>query len=256
MRPKGEMESSEHLPGIEQRETGQRLEIEVKIINLRQEDCDPAQLQKRIEALGGALEIPRRLLEDVSFKIPKDHTQGAATLTVACQDFANADDLRRVVALLGLHEKESEEGAITAEKLDELPKRSVRVRRDGENVILSIKESCTKGAAVDNRVEEEVVVTRPEAVQEMLSTCGYAPESPRQKFRTSFVLDNAHVELNEGPKAPPWIEVEAETEEKVLEIVQRLEYADSDIATLSDSEYYMQHGVPFEESRSLTFDAS
>lgn len=231
------------------------LEIELKIIRLRKEDWDAVRLQKRIETLGGRLDIPRRLLEDVSFKIPKDQTQGAATLTVACQDFANADDLRRVVSFLGLQEKENTEGVITAEKPDELPKRSVRARRDGEKIILSVKEPRTKGAAIDNRVEEEVSVTRPAAVQKILSACGYAPESPRQKYRTSFVLDNAHVELNEGPKAPPWIEVEAETEEKVLEIVQRLGYADTDIATFSDSEYYMHHGVPFEESRSLTFDA-
>ncbi|MBI4135174.1 hypothetical protein HY477_00360 [Candidatus Uhrbacteria bacterium] len=240
-------------------ETEGYIEIEVKIVHTKSEHSTPEGLQKKIEALGGTLEIPRRMLEDVSFRREKKATREARTYILTLKDFKNQQGLERVLSLLGLKilRRDGNEIAVHTSG-GSMPKRTVRLRRDGEQFVWGVKEPREEGKKFDERREEEVSVIRPRAVEEILNALGYTRDTERQKYRSTFRLDKTLVELNEGPKAPPWIEVEGDSAQKatsqdVFDTVDRLGYAKSDTAAISDADYYRMHGVNDEELRNLKF---
>lgn len=241
------------------REAEKHIEIEGKIIRTKAEDATPEGLQRKIAALGGVLEIPRRLLQDISYRREKKEAQDSRIYLLALKDFVNPDDLARVCALLGLTIIRRGENEIAVRTPGgQLPKRSIRLRRDGEQFIWGVKEPRAKGVKLDERAEEEVGVLRPGAVDEILGALGYARDAERQKYRTTYRLKKTLVELNEGPKAPPWIEVEGigvekSTADDVYATVKQLGYAEADCASLSDADYYRSHGVSEEELKCFTF---
>lgn len=243
----------------EVREREKRIEIEVKIIRTKAEDTTPEGLQRKIETLGGTLEIPRRLLEDVSFRRYKKEARDARTYILALKDFKNQQDFERVCSLLGLKIARRNEDEIAVRTPGgPMPKRTIRLRRDGEQFMWGVKEPREQGKSFDERAEEEVVVMRPKAVDEILGALGYARDTKRQKYRTSFRLGKTHVELNAGPKAPPWIEVEAiasenATADDVFATVEQLGYTRADTAAISDADYYRRQGLSDEELRDLKF---
>ncbi|MBI3963427.1 MAG: CYTH domain-containing protein [Candidatus Kerfeldbacteria bacterium] len=227
-------------------------EIEVKIVNLG----DPQAFLQRIVDAGGELVVDRRLLHDEDFKLPKDPSaiSRPEQFPVAKAAVQDAEQLKAVLAYLGVSVAEENDDAIVFRNPAEPVTRTVRIRQDGGAVILTVKDKRTKGVAIDDRAEMEVPFTDAGASASVVAQTGYVPKSVKEKYRTTYALGGAHVELNEGPEAPPWAEVEGLDEQTVRDTVNRLGYLPEETAAISDTTYYRSHGIPEERIRSMVFE--
>lgn len=246
MRPESDIS---HGEGIET--VGPPKEIEVKIVNLG----DPQVFLDKVKALGGVLAKERRLLSDTGYKINKEVGSQKKSLDIILQNFGDAKQMEQMLQFLGLTITARTDKFVNAFKPEVLPKRTVRLRQDGEKTVWTIKEPRTKGAKVDERQELEMAVSDPQATKQLLGDAGYIVTSERQKYRTTFQLGKALVELNEVPKVPPWAEIEASTQDGVLEAVRLLGYSQNDTAAISDKDYYRRHGLTDEEVEFLKFNS-
>lgn len=229
-------------------------EIEVKIVNLG----DPQAFLQRIVDAGGELVIDRRLLHDEDFKLPTDPSavsrpEQFPVPKAAVQD---AEQLKAVLAYLGVSVAEEDDQTVVFRNPAEPMTRMVRIRQDSGAVILTVKDVRTKGVAIDDRAEMEVPFTDAGASASVVAQTGYVPKSVKEKYRTTYTLGAAHVELNEGPEAPAWAEVEGPDAQTVWDTVARLGYTPEDTAAISDAMYYQRHGVPEERIRRMVFDRS
>ena len=96
-----------------------------------------------------------------------------------------------------------------------MPIRSARIRQDGEELFLTVKEKRQKGAEIDERTEVNVPISNIEAAKNLLGKIGYVLKRNQEKYRTTYKIGDTLVELNQGPKGLPWAEVEGESQEEV-----------------------------------------
>jgi predicted adenylyl cyclase CyaB len=247
-------------------------EIEVKIINLG----DPAEFIKRLEALGGVITRPRRLLRTLGFNLKSEKieksgsvftfssadfcAQGASALPTGQAGSGGSNSLSELISTLrylGAKIDEDKDGQITISMPKDIKKfseRDARIRRDGEETTLTVKQKRKKGAEVDERVEKNVSVVNPQTAMNLLKYLGYEAAYEREKYRATYRLGKAVVELNESPLGAPWAEVEAESPEKVLKIVKLLGYAKADTAAISDGEYLRRQAISKEQAKNLVFN--
>jgi CYTH domain-containing protein len=228
-------------------------EIEAKIINLG----DPEDFKKRLMELDAVLIDDRRLLQDRSFKQKKDQVYSANDLPFNSAEIKDPTDLQNVLELLGVDivSEPDENGVMVIRPREGAPVRMVRIRAENDHTILTVKEKRNKQQTVDNRAETELELLDETSLQQLLDSMGYLQSGVKEKYRTSYGLEGCKVELNEGPVGAPWAEIEADSEEKVLEIAQRLGYDQTDLKGMSDNDYYrlkMPELLP-EDLDNLTF---
>lgn len=230
------------------------VEIEIKVVEL-----EPLpEFEKKLNELNATLVTKRRLIHDEAYKLPKNSREGVAqSMAVPAAGFADKTQLRHAIELLGLQIVGENDDLIQVDRLvEELPQRTARIRRDGEKLYWTVKEKRkSDGATVDHRQEANVPISEPKAVVDFLATLGYQLNSVREKFRTSYDLDGALVEVNEGPLAPPWLEIEAKDEATVIATLSRLGYDSQHTARISDTQYYRLHGVPDDKIDHLVFES-
>ena len=77
--------------------------------------------------------------------------------------------------------------------------RVLRVRRDGERVVLTLKTPVEGTHPHKLRNEYETEVADQAVVTRILTELGFAPAYRYQKYRTSFALDAVDAELDETP---------------------------------------------------------
>lgn len=96
----------------------------------------------------------------------------------------------------------------------------VRVRDEGDKTTLSYKQVQHRG--LDGTKEVSVEVSSFDATVEFLESIGLVQTSYQETKRESWRLDGVEIELDEWPWIQPFIEVEAKTEDKLLEAVNKL----------------------------------
>lgn len=226
-------------------------EIEAKIVNLG----DPQDFVRKVKAAGGKEIIGRRLLRDFGFKQSKSKTPAEPVeFTINTAGFNDQETLQAALRFLGLEITAAGGDSLTVKTPVQMPRRMVRVREDGDKVIFTTKEKRKKDVEYDDRVEIEVGLSRADVAQDLLARLGYHQDSLQEKYRTTFQMpDGVIVELNEGPQAAPWAEIEVERPEQILATAQKLGYTQQDLAGISDKEYYRRQGVSDEELKRLVF---
>ena len=225
-------------------------EIELKIVNLG----DPQTLAERIADLGGGIVRDRRPLQDMDFTLNQGRTHTNQEFEIALKDFPDPQRLRDALEFLGLEVVVENKDRLRIRSKKIIPRRKARIRQDGKDISWTIKERRVKGLGIDDRVEIEVPLTDPQPALAILENTGYSLKSRAEKYRTTYQIGETLVELNEGPKAPPWVEIEGKTAADVFKTLQDLGYSQSDTAAISDAEYYRRHGVSDEELKDLKFE--
>ncbi|MFA6525029.1 MAG: hypothetical protein WCT33_02015 [Patescibacteria group bacterium] len=209
-------------------------EIEAKIVNLG----DPQQFLERLNALGAEPIGERRLLSDRSFR-KSDMLENNSEVPFSLEEINNRDKLKEMFRFLGIEiVSETEDGELIVRTSKGAKTRMVRLRQDTGKMLFTVKETRKNKEGIDNRVELETELPEDSSIIELLNSVGYIVKSQKEKYRTTFALDGCKVELNEGPAGTPWAEIEADSEEKVLEIAQRLGYDQTDLKGMSDTDYY------------------
>lgn len=121
-------------------------------------------------------------------------------------------------------------------------KRLLRIRKKGNNIILTAKETVSRDG-IRKSNEYETVVEDFEMMRKILKTLGFIEYSKDLKHRTSYKIKNSLVEIDEREHVPTWLEVESPNDEELKEIVVLLGYTMEETSTMVTAEVYKKYGV-------------
>jgi adenylate cyclase, class 2 len=130
--------------------------------------------------------------------------------------------------------------------------RWIRLRDNGSSSTLTVKEIRHDG--IDGTTETEVGVDQFETANDLLAKLGFTPRSYQENRRTSFLLDGAHLEIDEWPLIPPYLEIEAHSREEVLRTAALLGYGEPDLTGENTVNVYARHGIDLMARSRVSFD--
>lgn len=143
-------------------------------------------------------------------------------------------DVKKITEKLNLlGAKKVFEGSITTTFFDSkngLLKKNgnvLRLRQIGDKVILCFKTPLSKDD-VKIMDEREVEVVDYESAKNVLDARGYQEQQTLIKKRVSYVINKTRFEIDYYDGIPPFLEIEGESEEEVLQWMERLGFEKSE----------------------------
>jgi len=168
-------------------------------------------------------------------------------------DINPADVTRRILAAGGAE--------VTARRLmrryvyDTVPPvsgRWVRLRDTGDGSTLCVKEIITD--AVDGTHETEVGVDSFEETAALLRLAGLTPRGYQENRRTSYTLGAVRLEVDEWPRIPPYLEIEADDEAQVREAAAALGFDRDRLTSINTTKVYRRYGIDLDAIADLRFE--
>lgn len=135
----------------------------------------------------------------------------------------------------------------------------IRVRDEGNVVRMSAKIHAAQDGNVSDQKEADTVVEDFESTVQILECAGLKRSGYQEKKRETWNLNGAEVVIDTWPGLETYIEIEAESEEKVQQIAELLDFQWEDRIITSVVEIYMnKYNLTGEEvlkiMGDLTFD--
>ncbi|MFI7067882.1 class IV adenylate cyclase [Kribbella sp. NPDC050124] len=131
--------------------------------------------------------------------------------------------------------------------------RWIRLRDTGSAVTLTVKEIAHDG--IDGTTETEVVVGDFEGANELLGRIGFVPKSYQENRRESFELRGAQLEIDSWPLIPPYLEIEGQSREHVVEVANLLGVAEDRLTGENTTKVYARYGIDLSAIPDLRFTA-
>ena len=174
----------------------------------------------------------------------------------------NLAELDELLKLIGVEQQSADDTTINILRPEELEKKEVRIRHDGDRVFWTVKMTRKQAEAAGMsqedyavRAEQEVELTEAgEAeVTRLLHEIGYIDASIREKLRTTFNLNDTEISIDIPPftQVPPWIEIEGKPE--AIDKAVALLGLTGQQENLSDSKLYERYGITKDEMRNAVF---
>jgi adenylate cyclase class 2 len=129
--------------------------------------------------------------------------------------------------------------------------RWIRLRDDGSVVTLTVKEIEHDG--IDGTNETEVVVGDFEGAGELLRRMGFEAKSYQENRRESFELAGARLEIDEWPRIPPYLEIEGDSRQHVVEVAEMLGIPEDRLTGENTVKVYARYGIQLGGIRELRF---
>ncbi|MEQ7124169.1 CYTH domain-containing protein [Actinopolymorpha sp. B11F2] len=129
--------------------------------------------------------------------------------------------------------------------------RWIRLRDAGGQVTLTVKEIEHDG--IDGTHEWEVAVDDFDITNALLGRLGYTPKSYQENTRTSFRLGTARVEIDQWPRIPAYLEIEADDREQVVTTAAMLGYDESSLTGENTIKVYARYGIDLTAISDLRF---
>lgn len=128
----------------------------------------------------------------------------------------------------------------------------LRLRDSGDLVTVAVKHITHKG--IDGTEEIEVSVDNFDAMSEIFTQLGLTPKAYQENRRTNYSLDAAVVSIDEWPLLPPYLEIESDSMEGVIQAALVLGYSEEALTSLNTLDVYSTYGLDLLAYRRLTFD--
>jgi adenylate cyclase class 2 len=133
------------------------------------------------------------------------------------------------------------------------PDKWIRVRTDGSNTTLAVKERISK--EFDGTGEEEVEVADFDATLRVLKSMGnYTPRSIQESRRDAYLLDGVEVSIDRWPHIAEIAEFEGPDEALVRDIAGRLGVAERLTADTVEEYYLNTLNMDVKNTAYLTFE--
>ncbi|MGB9732867.1 MAG: class IV adenylate cyclase [Candidatus Micrarchaeales archaeon] len=129
--------------------------------------------------------------------------------------------------------------------------RFIRLRSDGKKSTLTYKHR--QGTSLANTEEVETEVKDFDATARILSAILPEPLYQENK-RTSYNLDGVEISIDEWPKLPPILEIEADSEEKIKETIDKLGIKGRVLGNISWEKVYSLYGMDLRKFKILKFE--
>ena len=130
-------------------------------------------------------------------------------------------------------------------------KRWIRLRTDGKKTTLSIKEY--KDDSIGGTDEIEIEVSDMEKTNLILEKLGYHKRSVQENKRTRYILDNVEIDIDTWPHLNTYVEFEADCEEKIKKVLDKLDIDIKDTTTMNAQSIYLSLGYTKEDLNNLKF---
>ena len=138
----------------------------------------------------------------------------------------DTEAIRQKIILLGA--KKVFDGVMKAAYLDneagdiKKTNRVVRIRTEGEKVVLAYKEPQESTFASSSK-ETEITVSDYDVTKALFAKLGFTPSREYEKHRESYKLEGYSFELDTIPGIPTFLELEATSEDAIIQICAKLE---------------------------------
>lgn len=133
-----------------------------------------------------------------------------------------------------------------------VPGRWVRLRDTGDEITLCVKQ--INSDAVDGTHETEVTVDDFEEAAALLQLTGLTPRSYQENRRTSYTLGAARLEVDEWPRIPPYLEIEADDEAQVWTAATALGIDHAQLTSINTTKVYSLYGIDLNSIADLRFE--
>mgnify|MGYP001626451680 CR=1 FL=1 len=126
----------------------------------------------------------------------------------------------------------------------------IRLRTDGKKSTLTYKHR--QGKSLSNTEEIETEVKDFDATARIISAILPEPLYQENK-RTSYSLDDVEISIDEWPKLPPILEIEADSEYKIREMIKKLGIHGRLLGNISWEKVYSIYGMDLRKFKILKF---
>ncbi len=120
----------------------------------------------------------------------------------------------------------------------------LRVREYSDKTELTLKKKISKEKT---KIEEEIQleISNPKEMHYILTELGLTPLRRTEKKRISYQWNQTHVDIDFYAGIPPFLEVEAPTEQLVEEMVKKLGFTMKDTKPWTGKDVFKHYGKPF-----------
>jgi len=101
----------------------------------------------------------------------------------------------------------------------------IRVRDEGNSIRLSAKIHAQAEGKISDQKEVDVQVSDYDKTLEIFKAMGYLPELYQESLRETWEYKGAEIIIDTRPGLDPYSEIEAQSEEEVKNIAQKLGFA-------------------------------
>ena len=129
----------------------------------------------------------------------------------------------------------------------------IRLRAIGEKTFLAYKKKIRGNVALGKTEEIEVEVSDFDKTAEILSKVTFKRVFYQENKRHQFDLDGVEYSIDLWPFIPPYIEIEAKSEERVHQALSELGLTGKDIGDRDVTEIYADHGLDIHTYKELKF---
>ncbi|HDR7663284.1 Adenylate cyclase class IV, CYTH domain [Bacillus wiedmannii] len=135
----------------------------------------------------------------------------------------------------------------------------IRLRRTGNVSTLTIKHIMDGGLerdeiAIQQVTEIEMEIPSIEVGNAILQQMGYAFRNFQEKRRISYIFGNLNIELDMWPMIPPYIEIEGNDKEEIIEMGKLLGYKTEDFLSCNTEEIFKRYGLDIYKYRELRLE--
>ena len=130
----------------------------------------------------------------------------------------------------------------------------IRLRQTNKKTTLTVKHIVNKQCDDMQYVKEsEIVVNDLNEANDILEKIGIVSRNYQEKRRTSFIYENAEIEIDEWPMLKPYMEIECDNEALMNKIIKGLKYEDKEIISTNTASLYAEIGIDVLKMKELRF---
>ena len=129
----------------------------------------------------------------------------------------------------------------------------IRLRSDGKKTTLTYK-NVTKNS-IDGTKELEIEVSSFEDTDEMLNILGYKKRAFQENKRTRYMLDDVELDIDSWPLIPTYLELEADSIDKIKKVEKKLGIDKDKITNLNCEDIYKDiYNIDVDAIKELKFE--
>ena len=129
----------------------------------------------------------------------------------------------------------------------------IRLRTNGESTTLTYKNIIDN--SINGTKEVEINVDSFDNTNEFLECIGFKSRSYQENKRVRYMLDDVEIDIDTWPMIPPYMEIEGDSEDDVMRIVNKLGLETSNLTSLSPQDIYIDiYGIDIRDMDVLKFN--
>lgn len=134
------------------------------------------------------------------------------------------------------------------------PNKWLRLRETNGKVELTVKHILEKKKTkIQYVIENEIEVSSLDETNLILEAIGLSKRSYQEKIRYSYEYKNAKIEIDLWPLLNPYLEIECDSEETIIEVIQRLNLLNHECVSLNTEQLYKRINIDVHSIAELKF---